>query len=233
MLKRITEEDIEGSLPGDAYCYMDLDNLDLDQSAISCGYCEYVANSLKDAYKHYKEEHKNVYDDRIKKLTAERKSGNKIIKKKLLFNDKPEEERHMYTQSATNKKICVIDFDIRITKEEVEEEMTKDVKMELDISNDITEETLKELNDLLKKHLNYLKYKNKKSTGEQNYSQNVSDPKLPNVIKKLFSEGAEKVIISENKNGNYTVGYKVKDINKLSKIDHKDDDKDGTFKIDL
>jgi len=42
------------------------------------------------------------------------------------------------------------------------------------------------------------------------YSQNVGDPKLPNIIKKLLTEDAETVIISENKLGNFEVKYTKK-----------------------
>jgi hypothetical protein len=86
---------------------------------------------------------------------------------------------------------------------------------------------------LLKKHLTFIKKRKKdfdEAKKEEIYSQNVGDSKLPNIIKRLLSEDAEAVIISENKVGNFEVKYrKKKSVIEKEKVEN--DDK--IFKIDI
>jgi len=226
-MKRITEEDIEGSIPADAYAFMKHGKMEIDEKqGVSCGYCEHVAEGLKQAYKHYREEHKEVWEQKIKSFTSEKKVGNKLIRKIPLVDETPQEERHVIKQCTTNSDICLVEFDIRLKKKEEEEEIPEEVDSVIDLGR----VDKKDMLDLTKTLRYWLKYaqkrekENKEATKEEMYSQNVGDSKLPNIIKKLLAEDAKKVIVSENKLGNFEVSYVKK------KEEKKDDD---TFKLDI
>jgi len=227
-MKKITDKDIEGSIPGDAYSYMKPEKMEIDESkGVSCGYCDNVADGLKQAYKHYREEHKDIWENKMQSFKSTKKVGNKIIKRFPVLEGKPQEERHVVRQCATNKSICVIDFDIKVKREETEEEIPEDTELDLDLGK-IDKIDIDKLNKTLR---GWLKYANKRDADkketekEHMYSQNVGDSKMPNIIKKLLSDEASVVLISENKIGNYEVKY-------IKKIKDKDA-KNDIFKIDI
>ena len=226
-IKRITEEDIKGSVPGDAYSFMNSDDMKIDEShGVSCGYCKNVAYGLRPAYKHYTEVHKDIWQKKINSFNSEKKVGKKLIKRMADLENTPEEERHVINQCSTNKNICIIDFDVLVKKKEVEEEKEEEeVSFELNIGR-INKEDIDSLNVTLRAWLALARKKEKEKKEKEKehmHSQNVGDTKLPNIIKKLLSEDAESVIVKNNKLGNFEVKYtKKKEV--LDKEEKKKED---------
>lgn len=231
---RITDSDIEGSVPGDAYSYMDQTKMEIIEDGISCAYCEHMSSSVKEAYSHFKNVHKDIWENNIKCFTSEKKKEDKIIKIVPDLDATIEEERHSYNQSATNKSVCVIDFDVNIKRREIEIPLEKE-KVEGDVylkikKDKIEKDDIKKLNSILYGYLKYLQKKNDTKNKDKKflYSQNVSDSKLPNIIKKLLSEDATSVIIKNNKSGNFEVMYTKKEIK-----EEEDKKLDNIFDLDI
>jgi len=234
-MKRITKDDIKGSVPGDAYSFMDPEKMKIDDShGVSCSYCENVAKGLRPAYMHYKEKHKEFWDKKMKGFTSEKKVGSKIIRKMPALENTPEDERHVINQCATNKNICIIDFDVLVERVTIEEDIPEDLDAIIDLG-DINKEDLDKLIGTLKGWLTYAKRKakdKKKEKIEHVHSQNVGRVKLPNVIDRLLSEDAISVIIKKNKLGNYEVKFTKKEKPETKEEEKSDEDDDGLFNID-
>jgi len=211
MRKRITDEDIEGSISGDAYGYMDPQSMIMDESEIYCAYCKNCTDSLDKAYVHFRSQHKDKWDLKIENNTSKVRKGNKIIITKPDLENKTDSERHLVEQSQ-NPKVCIIWFDAKLEYISTEESILDDSEFEIDLGNRVTSSDIHKLSGVLKDWLKVAqKHKmieNGKPVEEDKmYSQNVGEKKLVEIINKLLVEDALIVHISKNTKGNFIVKY--------------------------